>query len=205
MKLWPKEVGYCRHEMVTCAVGRPIAACQRGSDRNLLFRLARLMIQKPQPAHNWNEFKTCHKERPGDGVLVFYEAIMRIELGDRDAAFALLRSLQERKLGLVPVRDSVFEAVWNKAEFQKFREKLANEEPRTPDAPVAFRLGDPELIPEGIAYDPKQDRFFIGSVAQKKIVSANRKGEVKNFSGPGDNLDCVLGLFVDAAHEQLYQ
>ena len=95
-------------------------------------------------------------------------------------------------------------AVWNDPEFQKIREKLAKEEPRTPDAPVAFRLADPKLIPEGIAYDPKQDRFFIGSVAQKKIVSANRKGEVKDFSKPEDNLDCVLGLFVDAAHEQLY-
>ena len=148
--------------------------------------------------------QSLRKERPNDGVLIFYEAITRIDLGDRDAAFALLRSLQGRKLGLVPVRDAGFEGVWNDPEFQKIREKLANEEPRTPDAPVAFRLADPKLIPEGIAYDPKQDRFLIGSVAQKKIVSANRKGEVKDFSKPEDNLDCVLGLFVDAAHEQLY-
>jgi sugar lactone lactonase YvrE len=148
--------------------------------------------------------QSLQKERPGDGVLVFYEAITRIELGEREAAFALLRSLQGRKLGLVPVRDAGFEAVWDDPEFQKIRAKLAQEESRTPDAPVAFRLGDSKLIPEGIAYDPKQDRFFIGSVAQKKIVSANRKGEVKDFSRPGDNLDCVLGLFVDSAHEELY-
>jgi sugar lactone lactonase YvrE len=148
--------------------------------------------------------QSLRKERPRDGVLVFYEAIPRIELGDRDAAFALLRSLQGRKLGLVPVRDAGFEAVWDDPEFQKIREKLAHEEPRTPGAPVAFRLADPKLIPEGIAYDPNQDRFFIGSVAQEKIVSANRKGEVKDFSKPEDNLDCVLGLFADVAHEQLY-
>jgi len=148
--------------------------------------------------------QSLRKERPNDGVLIFYEAITRIDLDDRDAAFALLRSLQGRKLGLVPVRDAGFEAVWNNPEFQKIREKLANEKPRTPDAPVAFRLADPKLIPEGIVYDPKQDRFLIGSVAQKKIVSANRKGEVKNFSTSGDNLDCVLGLFVDSAQQQLY-
>ena len=147
---------------------------------------------------------SLRKERPKDGVLVFYEAIIRIAVGDREAAFALLRSLQERKLGLVPVRDAGFEVVWDDPEFRKIREKLAEDEPRTPDAPVALRLGDPKLIPEGIAYDAKQDRFFIGSVAQKKIVNANRKGEVKDFSKPEDNLDCVLGLFVDAAHEQLY-
>jgi hypothetical protein len=148
--------------------------------------------------------QSLRKERPGDGVLVFYEAITRIDLGDRDAAFALLRSLKGRKLGLVPVRDTGFEAVWNDPEFQKIREELAHEEPQTPDAPLAFRLGDPKLIPEGIAYDPNQDRFFIGSVAQRKIISANRKGEAKDFSKPGDNLDCVLGLFIDVAHEQLY-
>ena len=148
--------------------------------------------------------ESLRKERPNDGVLIFYEAITRIELGDRDAAFALLLSLEGRKLGLVPVRDAGFEATWNDPEFQKIREKLAEDEPRTPDAPVAVRLTDPKLIPEGIAYDPKQDRFLIGSVAQKKIVSANRKGEVKDFSKRKDNLDCVLGLFIDATHEQLY-
>jgi sugar lactone lactonase YvrE len=148
--------------------------------------------------------ESLRKERPNDGVLIFYEAITRIELGDRDAAFALLGSLNGRKLGLVPVRDAGFEAVWDDPEFQKIRQKLAQGEGRTPDAPVAFHLTDPKLIPEGIAYNPKQDRFLIGSVAQKKIVRANRKGDVKDFSKPEDNLDCVLGLFVDAAHEQLY-
>jgi sugar lactone lactonase YvrE len=148
--------------------------------------------------------QSLRKERPNDGVLIFYEAIIRSELGDRDAALALLRSLQGRKLGLVPVRDAGFEALWEEPEFQTIRQKLLNEEPRTPQAPVAFRLNDPKLIPEGIAYDPKEGRFFVGSVAQKKIVSANRKGEVRDFSKPEDNLDCVLGLFVDGAHEQLY-
>jgi sugar lactone lactonase YvrE len=148
--------------------------------------------------------QSLRKERPGDGALVFYEAITRIELGERAAAFALLRSLQGRKLGLIPVRDAGFEAVWNDPEFQKIRDTLAHEEPLMSDAPVAFRLTDPKLIPEGIAYDPKRDRFLVGSVAQKKIVVTNRKGEARDFSKPEDNLDCVLGLFIDVAHKQLY-
>jgi len=82
--------------------------------------------------------QSLRKERPGDGVLVLYEAITRIELGEREAAFALLRSLQGRKLGLVPVRNAGFEAVWDDPEFQKIRAKLAQEESRTPDAPVAI-------------------------------------------------------------------
>ena len=61
------------------------------------------------------------------------------------------------------------------------RKELADEEPRTPDSPVAFRLSDPKLIPEGIAWDPKGERFFIGSVARRKIVVADAKGRDTRF------------------------
>jgi hypothetical protein len=148
--------------------------------------------------------QSLRKQRPDDGLLVFYEAITRIALGERDAALTLLRTLKSRKLGLIPVRDFGFESVWGDPEFQKLRKELADDEPRTPDAPVAFRLTDPKLIPEGIAYDAKGDRFFIGSVAQKKIVVTSRKGDARDFSKVEDNLDCVLGLIVDPAREQLY-
>jgi hypothetical protein len=137
-------------------------------------------------------------------LLVFYEAITRIAFGERDAALTLLRTLKSRKLGLIPVRDFGFESVWGDPEFQKLRKELADDEPRTPDAPVAFRLTNPKLIPEGIAYDAKGDRFFIGSVAQKKIVVTDRKGDARDFSKVEDKLDCVLGVIVDPAREQLY-
>jgi hypothetical protein len=148
--------------------------------------------------------QSLRKERPGDGLLVFYEAITRVGLGERDAALILLRSLKGRKLGLIPVRDTGFEEVWDDSEFQKIRKELADDEPRTADALIAFRLADPKLIPEGITYDSKRDRFFIGSVAQKKIIVTNRQGEAHDFSSPADKLDCVLGLFVNPAREQLY-
>ncbi len=50
--------------------------------------------------------------------------------------------------------------VWDEPEFAAIRKELADEEPETSDAPVAFRLKDPKLIPEGIACDPKGKRVF---------------------------------------------
>jgi WD40 repeat protein len=144
------------------------------------------------------------KERPNDGVLIYYEASLRIELGEREPAFDLLRCLKGRKLGIVPVRDLGFDAVWDDKEFQKIRKELADEEARTPDSPVAFRLKDPRLIPEGIAFDSAGKRFFLGSVAQHKIIVTDGKGETRDFSGPADKLDAVLGLAVDAARGRLY-
>ena len=121
--------------------------------------------------------QALRKEHPGDGILVFYEAVLRSQLREKDAAVDLLRSLKGRKLGLIPMRDIGFDAVWDNPTFQSIRKELVQEEPRTSDSRVAFRLKDPKLIPEGIAFDPIDRRFFIGSTAQKKIIVADMKGE----------------------------
>ena len=147
--------------------------------------------------------QVLRKERPGDGVLVFYQALMHVTLGERDAALELLRSLKGRKLGLIPVRDAGFDSVWDDPEFQKISKALADDEPQTPASPVAFRLKDPKLIPEGIAYDAEGMRFFIGSIAQHKIVAAHAK-ELSDFSSAADKLDAILGLAVDTTRKYLY-
>jgi hypothetical protein len=144
--------------------------------------------------------QALRKERPGDGVLIFYESLVRTGLGERQPALDLLRTLKGRKLGLIPVPDTGFEALWNDPEFQKIREVLADEEEKTPDSPVVFRLKDPKLIPEGIVYDPKGDRFFLGSIAQHKIIVTDKEGNARDFSSPADKLDAILGLTVDAVH-----
>ena len=150
-------------------------------------------------------FQELRNERPNDGLLVFYEAIVRLRLGEREKALQLLRSLKGRNLGLVPVRDTGFDGIWNDNEFEAIRKELADEEIRTPNAQVAFRLTDPRLISEGIAYDPKGDRFFVGSIAQRKIIVTDGKGEgTHDFSRTEDKLDPVLGVAVDPTHDDLY-
>lgn len=144
------------------------------------------------------------KERPRDGVLVLFHALTYVRLGEREKAFELLRTLKGRKLGIIPSRDVGLETIWDDSELQEIRNELAEEEPRTPDAPVAFRLPDPKLIPEGIAYDPDGKRFFIGSIAQRKIVTTDGKGMTRDFSSPEDKLATVLGLTVDAGRGHLY-
>ena len=186
-KLSQLIVHFCASLFIFLASGEASAA----DDRQVAARASLERIQ------------SLRKQRPDDGLLVFCEAITRIALGERDVASTLLRTLKSRKLGLIPLRDFGFESVWGDPEFQKLRKELADDEPRTPDAPVAFRLINPKLIPEGIGYDAKRDRFFIGSVAQKKIVVTDRKGDARDFSKMEDKLDCVLGVIVDPVREQL--
>lgn len=69
---------------------------------------------------------------------------------------------------------------------------------------MALRLADPALIPEGIAWDAKGRRFFLGSIAQRKIVTVDRQGRRRDFSHADDRLETVLGLAVDAKRNRLY-
>ena len=151
-----------------------------------------------------SRIQTLRAQRPGDGVLAYYQALTHAGLDERDAALRELRSLLGRRLGLIPPKDAGFDKLWADPEFQALREQLAAEEPATPAARSAFKLKDPRLIPEGIAFDPRTRRFFIGSIAKRKIVVVDERGEARDFSRPTDGLDAVLGLAVDARRRQLY-
>ena len=65
--------------------------------------------------------QALRKERPNDGVLVYYEAAFQSQVGQSKLALELLRSLKGRKLGLIPTRDLGFDAVWDDKEFQIIR------------------------------------------------------------------------------------
>ncbi|HEX6705721.1 MAG TPA: hypothetical protein VF169_13235 [Albitalea sp.] len=148
--------------------------------------------------------KALREARPGDGALVYFEALMHARLGDGPSAVAALRSLVGRRLGIVPVPSIGFEAIADDPDFRAVCEALAAQEAATTPAPLAFRLDDPRLIPEGIAFDPATARFFVGSIAQRKIVVTDGRGRARTFSRASDRLDSVLGLAVDATRRQLY-
>jgi len=148
--------------------------------------------------------RALRAERPGDGLLVYYQAVVHAMLGERDAALAELKTLVGRRLGIVPARGTGFDPLWEDAEFQALRDRLATDEVRTANAPVAFRLSDARLLPEGIAFDPVGRRYYLGSLARRKIVVTDGRGPARDFSQPGDRLDTVLGLAVDARRRALF-
>ncbi|MEJ6020943.1 SMP-30/gluconolactonase/LRE family protein [Ramlibacter sp. PS4R-6] len=137
--------------------------------------------------------------RPGDGLLAYFQAFTHAGLGQKDEAIAQLRSLKGRRLGIVPARQ-MFEPLWADASFQAVVRELADEEPRTADAPVVLRLADAQLVPEGIAYDARRRVHYIGSIAQRKIVAVDAQGRARDFA---TGLDRVLGLAIDAKGDWL--
>lgn len=84
--------------------------------------------------------------------------------------------------------------------FLMFQAGLAQDKSLT-----AFKIIEPDLIPEGIAYDSKTKTFYAGSTYLRKIISIDEKGNVKNFTGEAqDGLRGVLGLRVDEKRRVLW-
>jgi sugar lactone lactonase YvrE len=70
---------------------------------------------------------------------------------------------------------------------------------------VAFTIAQRDLTPEGIAYDPKDGAFYLGSTWRSKIVRLDAAGRLREFAAERqDGLRAVLGLRIDAARRTLW-
>jgi hypothetical protein len=64
-------------------------------------------------------------------------------------------------------------------------------------------VGEADLIPEGIAWDPGTRSLFLGSLSKHKIVVVSPDGKVRDFvRSDRDGLPLVLGLKVDLAPQR---
>jgi len=120
-----------------------------------------------------------------------------------------LRCVQELEhigwtLGLKP---SHFENAWAQPAFQAIARRLNEREPRVSRSQLGF-TAPAELVPENVALDPKTGAFFLGSIAQRKIVRI-QNGRVRDLTQGGTNsrlppLLCVLGMKVDPVRRTLW-
>lgn len=68
---------------------------------------------------------------------------------------------------------------------------------------VAFTLVERDLIPEGIAYDPRTAMLFVGSMYRRKIVAVASDGSVRDLV-PAGTIDSPLGMRVDVERRSLW-
>ena len=144
------------------------------------------------------------KERPNDATLYFFLSRFKADLGDKPGSVAALDKVAELGEGYLPTREFGFASIWDHPPFQDARSKLEARLPRLDFAPTAFQLDDRRLIPEGIAHDPHSRRFYVGSIAQKRVVQVEADGAVSEFAGAAAKLDEVLGLALDVPRRVLY-
>jgi hypothetical protein len=93
----------------------------------------------------------------------------------------------------------------NTREFRAVAAPLNAREPRVTRAQTAFTLaGQRDLIPEGIAYDPVDDVFYVSSIYRRKVLRVERSDRATDFVGEEqDGMLGGLGVKVDAKRRLL--
>lgn len=78
--------------------------------------------------------------------------------------------------------------------------------PETPSrSEIVARLPDPDFHPEGVAWDPRTRRLFVGSVHRGAVILIGNDGVVSSFVPAGTaGLRAVFGVLADTARNLLW-
>ncbi|HEU4533127.1 MAG TPA: hypothetical protein VFS00_03380, partial [Polyangiaceae bacterium] len=144
------------------------------------------------------------RRSPDDGAVIYNLAALCDRAGAPDEALAWLRRLDALGWNFPP-DDADFPALRAGPEYRALAASFAAREPRARRGRVAFAVGEPDLIPEGIAHDPRAGAFFLSSITKRKIVRVDAAGRASDFVPAGrDGLGATLGLHADPGRRLLW-
>jgi hypothetical protein len=119
-------------------------------------------------------------------------------------ATAALNRVAAMGLDYPPEKDDDFASIKDSAEFKSIVAKFAENRKPVGAGQTAFTIPQTGLIAEGIAYDPADKSYYVGSVHQRKIIRIDSKGAARDLATVDDGLWGVFGMKVDAARRILW-
>lgn len=171
----------------------------------LLMALAAVMPLRAQTSTDHAEAIAAltqrYVEQPQSHYLAYMLARFSAEDGLDEAALQWLTLLHKRgwDLGVNP-RD--FPGLQNREEFRALKLKLQRQQQRRERGQRALLVNVAGLVPEGLAYDAKRDRFLVGAMNAPRIHAVDRHGRV-SLLWSTDAPVVVLGMSVAGDGETL--
>ncbi|MBI5837622.1 MAG: SMP-30/gluconolactonase/LRE family protein [Candidatus Eisenbacteria bacterium] len=205
-----------RDRIVACALalgalaplpGTPRATfAAEAQDPTRLVLDGRAAYSRGEFAAAFESFRRASELRPRNPVLLQQLAACASRAGrDADALQALRRLLRLRVT--VPMEaDSDFATLRATPAGRAMADSMRALDARRVDggSVPAFRLSEPDFIPEGVARG-RRGEFYVGSVHRRKIVRVDRAGKVTEFASEGqDSLGEVLGMVADTTEGKLW-
>jgi hypothetical protein len=127
-----------------------------------------------------------------------------VHLGDLVAAMSELQQfVRMGQANDVLLTSPDFARLRQQPEFTDVAKRMKDNASPSTLATVAFPLKDADLLPEDIDFDPGSKRFFITSVLQKKIISADAQGLTRDFARSPNHWP-MLAIKIDAGHNKLW-
>jgi sugar lactone lactonase YvrE len=125
--------------------------------------------------------------------------------GDRKQALAWFEKAAALNPEYTPEFDRDFETMAALPEFRPLVERARKASPRVRRSALAFTVAESDLIPEGLAWDARSKKLYLGSVNKRKIVEIGPGGAVRDFIAAGqDGIGSVIGIRVDPRTNTLW-
>jgi sugar lactone lactonase YvrE len=140
---------------------------------------------------------------PGYPSVIYLLAVARVGHGDSAGALAALKQLADMGLYFDVRKGGNFTVLQDKPEFAALEARFAANRKPLGKAVPAFRLMEPDFIPEGLAYDSASGDFFVASVHLRKILRVHGN-TISTFANRASGLWSVMGLRADPAHDALW-
>ncbi len=141
---------------------------------------------------------------PDHPILLFRQAAAYALTGKPLKAMIPLR--QTAAMGLVfnVWQNPDFRSLQKRPELQRIIDLYAKNAQPLKGSQQVLSVPEKGLLIEGVAYDPQDRKFYLGSVRRSEILRLDRDGKGDVMSRPDDGLWGVMGLRVDSARRKLW-
>lgn len=191
--------------LVVIAIATATAAAAQAGTFVERFKAATAAYEAKDYARMEAELRAALKLRPAHPTATYNLAAAQALRGQGEAAVETLESLADQGLVFDPGKDGDFASLKDDGDFKSVRRAfLRNDEPAG-RAERVFRLKSPSFIPEGIAYDPDGNHFYVGSVHERRIQRVRGDDVEVDFVKPGaGGLWAPMGMTVDTRRGLLW-
>ena len=144
---------------------------------------------------------------PDRAAVLYFIAGTHALLREPHEAVETLKECIAAKEGFDPGGDRVFAGLKTSTEFQHLVQQVHKDFPRETTARLAFLTAEKDLVPEGLAYNPAEDVFYLSSLHLKKILRIPRQSPDRStdfFPGDRYHLLPVLGIRMDPGDDTVW-
>lgn len=162
------------------------------------------MMEKKDYAKAADSFEKASRLLPSQPYLIYLSAQANTLAGNVSEGAVWLDKLIQLGFTGTARSSNIFQPILTSPHYKSLAAQFAALSKPVGESQPAFTVPERNLIAEGIAYDPTQARFLVGSTYLRKIISITKDGGVQDFATAESGLWQVLGMKVDPTRGALW-
>jgi sugar lactone lactonase YvrE len=153
------------------------------------------------------DYEEAARLRPGDVWILYNLARAQARNGRAEAAVATLRRIAAHRVAADLAADTDLDSIRNEPGYAEVVGEIAalRRLRISSGAAPAFTIRQKGLVPEGVAFDPVTQSFFLSSIRERKVLRIRANGETSDFvPAARDGLRAAAGIAADPKRRTLW-